>query len=248
MKLLIDFGNSRCKWAGLEKENLLNSNVQSYAGKDNEQKVENLIAKLPLQRCQQVHAVSVLGAEFDRKFAEYVYRETAISVTYHYSQRDAFGIQLAYKDPDTYGADRYAALVAVHHSGDDAKIVVDCGTAVTIDAIESNGRHLGGLIIPGVELMCSTLSENTTGIPSVDFGNAAEYLNTNTHDAVVSGSTLCLQLGLRSIIAEIEQLLASRTSIFITGGARAVLAEYCHDRLVERPDLVLEGLHIMQSN
>ena len=219
-----------------------------YAGDNVAQIVENLIAELPLQHCKQVHAVSVLGADFDREFAEQVGREAGISVAYYNSQPDAFGIRLAYANPKTYGADRYAALVAAHNSGDGAKIIVDCGTAVTIDAIESNGTHLGGLIIPGIELMCSVLSENTTGIPVVDFGDAAEFLNNNTHDAVVSGSTLCLQQGLRSIIAKIEQQLASSASIYITGGARRVLAEFSHNRLFERPDLVLEGLHIIQSN
>ncbi len=248
MNLLIDFGNSRCKWAGLEKETLQDSFAHGYAGNSISQKVENLAAEIPLQRCERIHAVSVLGADFDRAFAEHVFRKTAIPVTYHFSQLDAFGIRLAYANPDSYGADRYAALVAAHHAGDGAKIVVDCGTAVTIDAVEANGRHLGGLILPGVELMCSVLSENTTGIPSVDFVNAAEYLNNNTHDAVVSGSTLCLQQGLRSIIAKIEQQIASPASIYVTGGARAVLAEFSHNRLFERPDLVLEGLHIMQSN
>lgn len=248
MKLLIDLGNSRCKWAGLEKETLYKSSAQSYASNSIVQKAENLITKLPLQDCEQVHAVSVLGVDFDREFADRVFRKTAISIHYHYSQLDAFGIQLAYSNPDTYGADRYASLVAAHHSCDGAKIVVDCGTAVTIDAIESSGRHLGGLIIPGVELMCSVLSENATGIPLVDFENVAQYLNNNTHDAVVSGSTLCLQQGLRSIIANIEQQLTSPASIFITGGARDLLAEFSHNRLFERPNLVLEGLQIMQSN
>lgn len=248
MKLLIDFGNSRCKWAQLDNGRLQSSRAQTYVGNDVREKVENIITVLPVMECEQIHVVSVLGAEFDRQFAQHVAAVSNAPVTQYESLRDAFGIRLAYTDPGSYGADRYAALVAAYHSGRGSKIIVDCGTAVTVDAIDSGGKHLGGLIMPGVELMCSMLAEKASGISETNTQISVEYLNATTHDAVVSGSTLCLRHGLHSIIATMQKKLDQNVSIFATGGARAALLELKQDQYIERPDLVLEGLQIMQSN
>ena len=245
--MLIDFGNSCCKWAVLHNESLGSVSSTSYLSTDPSAMAASLLSDLPVQQCEQIHAVSVLGPKFDQQFADLVKREAKIVVQYHVSQRRAYGVQLAYADPGTYGADRYAALVAAHHSGSGAKIVVDCGTAVTVDAIDSVGKHLGGLIMPGVELMCSVLAATTAGIPPIATNASVQYLNANTHDSVVSGSTLCLQHGLQSIIASMQQQLDSQVSLIVTGGARALLGKFLCGQWIERPELVLEGLQIMQS-
>ena len=248
MKLLIDFGNSRCKWAQLENGKLQASHAQTYVGNHVDEMVENIITVLPVHECGQIHLVSVLGAEFNRQFSEQVAAVTEVSVTSYVSLRDAFGIRLAYDDPTSYGADRYATLVAAYHSNHGAKIIVDCGTAVTLDAIDAAGIHLGGLIMPGVDLMCSMLAEKTSGISEANRQKSVEFLNATTHDAVVSGSTLCLRHGLHSIIATMRQKLDQDVSIFATGGGRTALLNMKQDQMIERPDLVLEGLQIMQSN
>lgn len=248
MKLLIDFGNSRCKWVTSENGSLQSGAAEVYDGTHTRVVIENLLARFPIRQCRQIHIVSVLGTEFDREFIQQVADHAEVKITHYVSQREAFGIRLAYDDPTTYGADRYAALVAAYHSGEGAKIVVDCGTAVTVDAINERGRHLGGLIVPGVELMCSMLAENTTGISHPDAITGVAYLNASTHDSVVSGSTLCLRHGLHSIIAKIQQNIERHASIYVTGGASAAIIEMDNDQIIERPDLVLEGLQIMQSD
>ena len=248
MKLLIDFGNSRCKWATLENGTLQSSTAEVYDGMNACTVIESLLARLPIQQNRQIHVVSVLGAEFDQEFVQQVTDHAEVEIIHHVSQREAFGIRLAYDDPASYGADRYAALVAAYHSGEGAKIVVDCGTAVTVDAINERGIHLGGLIVPGVGLMCSMLAENTTGISHPDSITGVEYLSASTHDSVVSGSTLCLRHGLHSIIAKIQQKIEQHASIYVTGGASAAIIEMENDQVIERPDLVFEGLQIMQSS
>lgn len=248
MKLLIDFGNSRCKWATSENGCLQSGAAEVYDGTHTPAVIENLMARLPIQQSRQIHVVSVLGSEFDQEFVQQVAGHAEVEIIHYVSQREAFGVRLVYDDPASYGADRYAALVAAYHSGEGAKIVVDCGTAVTVDAINEQGMHLGGLIIPGVELMCSMLAENTTGISRSDAITGVEYLNTSTHDSVVSGSTLCLRHGLHSIIAKIQQKIEQHASIYVTGGASTAIIEMENDQIFERPDLVLEGLQIMQSS
>ena len=142
----------------------------------------------------------------------------------------------------------YAALVAAHFAGDGAKIIIDCGTAVTVDAINGQGIHLGGLIIPGVDLMCSMLAENTQVTSTADMRQPIEIFNATTQNAVYSGSTLCLQHGLRSIIEQMRTELAGPVSVFVTGGAADTLINENIEQTIMRPELVLEGLEIMQRS
>ena len=248
MKLLIDFGNSRCKWATLDNKQLQVGSAISYTDKNTSAEVEQIVASLPLQACKELHAVSVLADSFNQEFAKHLQSSANVQVTFHASQCEAFGIRLAYADPTSYGADRYAALVAAHHAGDGAKIIVDCGTAVTVDAIDDQGTHLGGLIIPGVDLMCSMLTEKTQVTATTDIRQPIEIFNATTQNAVYSGSTLCLRHGLRSIIDQIRTELAGQVSVFITGGATDTLVDKNIEQTVMRPELVLEGLEIMQRS
>lgn len=220
----------------------------AYSDKDATQKRDAVLAKLPLQQCSEIHAVSVLGSNFNHELTNHIVATSDIDVKFYVAQNHAFGIQLAYSDPSTYGADRYAALVAAQHAVLGAKVVVDCGTAVTIDGIDAQGIHRGGLILPAVALMCTALVENTQEISHLSTRNSVQYFNNNTQDAIFSGSTLCLRHGLPSIIAEVKKLLGSDATIFITGGAASSLIEVNDAQYNVHPDLVLEGIAIMQKN
>ena len=248
MKLLIDFGNSRCKWTIEDKTSQQLANAFAYCEEELTKRIGSILQALPLQQCKQIHAVSVLGANFSKEFAARIAATHDIKIKFYSSQTQAFGIQLSYSDPSTYGADRYAALVAAHHAAAGAKVVVDCGTAVTVDGIDGQGVHRGGLILPAAELMCAALIENTQEISSFGAGHSVQYFNNNTQDAIFSGSMLCLRHGLPSIIGEVKNLLEPDVSIFITGGAADSLIDVNDAHYIVRPDLVLEGIAIMQRN
>lgn len=247
MKLLIDFGNSRVKWGSLDvDESLQFGGAINYHGESLDQKICNIVAGLPIHLCCEINAVSVLGEKFNHAFMQNVLNEFHVQTIFHFSQNNAFNVKLAYADPTTYGADRYAALIAAAHTEEGAKIIVDAGTAVTIDAITKDHIHLGGVIFPGLSAMCSAL-DSADGIGKFVSSTNIEYLSKTTQSAVYSGSALCLHHGIEGIVREIMKTMGGKAVILLTGGASNLLKELAND-YVMRPHLVLTGIGIMQRN
>ncbi|MDW3094088.1 MAG: type III pantothenate kinase [Gammaproteobacteria bacterium] len=246
MKLLFDFGNTCCKWAYLENQQLQKVTAYSYKSESSADRVHEVINHVPFATVKEIHAVSVLGGNFEQKFCSQVLKLSEIETKFHLSKLNGFGVLLAYSDPLSYGADRYAALVAAHHKMPGAKIIVDCGTATTIDVIDKQGQHLGGLIIPGVELMCSALVKKASGISTEKQTNLTHLFNDNTADAFYSGSVLTHRYGVCAIIEEIQHEIGQHATILITGGQSDMIS-HAIEQYLDCPNLVLEGLAIMQG-
>jgi type III pantothenate kinase len=247
MKLLIDFGNSRCKWACLNNQDALKVNAYAYKSADNIRRAEEVVEKISFDLIEEIHAVSVLGDTFDKAFDVRANSLAGITTKFHVSQANSFGVTLAYANPLTYGADRYAALVAAYHKVPGAKIVIDCGTATTVDVVDSNGKHLGGLIIPGIQLMCSALANKASGITMPKSANSTQLFNDNTADAVYSGSALVHSHGLCAIIEDIVGKINQDVTVYVTGGESDTIG-LASSEYVDCPGLVLEGLQIMQGS
>ncbi len=246
MKLLIDFGNSRCKWANLDNQNVLEAKAYVYKSEDPIHRVREVVEQISFDTIQQIHAVSVLGDTFEKEFCAQVIKQADIEIKFHISQLNSFGVTLAYANPLSYGADRYAALIAAHNKASGAKIVIDCGTATTVDVIDADGKHLGGLIIPGIDLMRSALANKASGIPIPKQANPTQLFNDNTEDAVYSGSALVLSHGVCGIIQEIMSKINQQITVYVTGGESNMIS-LANMEYVDSPNLVLEGLRIMQG-
>ena len=245
MKLLIDFGNSRCKWALLDNEGLSPSGIIDYQQQARSNRKQYVIERLPINQANQIDCVSVLGEVFDQAFTSTMRDEFSSSAYFHYSQVDNYGIRLAYADPSSYGSDRYACLIAVAREPG-AKIIVDVGTAVTIDAMDADNVHLGGLIFSGSDLMSRALSARATGIEEIGDPQKVEYLNNTTAQSVYSGGLLSQAHAIHSIVNTIKASLFTPVKIFITGGGADNVVRYVDHDYLCRPNLVLEGLQLMQ--
>lgn len=169
----------------------------------------------------------------------------------------ACGVQNAYRQPDTLGADRWAALIAARgmqmaSNGDAgvgatrnrALLVVMAGTATTVDALAGNGRFLGGFILPGLALMRSSLAHGTAQLPLAQAGaQSAHDANwaTSTGMAIVGGS-IEATLG---AIERAQRRLGGDAVCVLSGGAADELAPHLvggPGAVVRAPDLVLDGL------
>jgi type III pantothenate kinase len=246
MTLLIDFGNSRCKWAILDDKGLHEAHAYTYESNDSLDRAREVIDQIALDSIQEIHAVSVLGDDFGNAFCTQVKNLVDIDAKFHVSQVKNFGVTLAYADPLSYGADRYAAVIAAHSKTSGATIVIDCGTATTIDVIDDSGKHLGGLIVPGIELMCTALANKASGIKAPAQSNSMQLFNDNTADAVYSGSALVLSYGVHGIIDEMIAMVNQEVTVFVTGGESKTIG-LTGNEYVDSPNLVLEGLRIMQG-
>jgi type III pantothenate kinase len=150
------------------------------------------------------------------------------------------GVTNSYANPAQLGADRWAALIGARHLWPGASLVVNAGTATTVDVLAADGVFRGGLILPGVDLMKKALADHTAGLPLCAGAYADEPRN--TADAIESGC-LHAQVG---AIERMHARLAPGAVCFLSGGAAHRIAPLL-DVLVNIPlrvvdNLALEGL------
>ena len=149
-------------------------------------------------------------------------------------------LKIAYRTPETLGADRLAAAVAAWGRFPDQDIwVVDCGTALTIDFVSKEGVYEGGVISAGLAMRLSALHERTARLPLCSPDEATDQmLGTDTRSALVQGAVW-------GIVHEIEGY-AARTpgaKIFFTGGDAVYFEKRIRTAIFADADAVLNGLH-----
>ncbi len=247
MKLLLDLGNSYCKWALYDGKRLQSVNKLDYAHEAMSQRIDSMLHRLSFDDVGHINAVSVLGEKFNNMLTEQLAEVHRLPIQFFHSQQSRFGITLSYADVPSYGADRYCALVAAHHDVQGDKIVIDCGTATTIDVINALGEHQGGLIMPGVHAMVDSLINKTSGIRFDATKQPLNLLADNTQDAVLSGCIAQMKFGVQGVLEQILQ--QGQKAIVLAGGAIEYLDLSPFDEIecILRPNLVLEGLQIMQD-
>ena len=160
------------------------------------------------------------------------------------AQPSAYGVTNAYTEPACLGADRWAALIGAHRKFSGPVCVVDCGTALTIDALAEDGEHLGGLIIPGIGLMRRSLSDSTNGIDANVSGDIS-LLARRTSDAVTAGTLYAAVAVIDRVVSDVEAELNRDLACVITGGDAQSVYPLLARNAVYEPTLVLEGLAAM---
>ena len=160
------------------------------------------------------------------------------SVRWLRSSVEACGVRNHYDDPARLGADRWAAMLGARGEIQGACLVVCAGTATTVDWLDGDGEFRGGLILPGVDLMRSSLSRNTAQLPFAD--GHFHITPRNTADAIYSG---CLQ----AQIGAVERMYAAMraetgTFCLLTGGAAPCLAAHLSIPFQLVENLILDGL------
>lgn len=150
------------------------------------------------------------------------------------------GVRNTYAQPAQLGSDRWAALIAAWHQARAACLVVNCGTATTVDALSEEGEFLGGLILPGVDMMRRSLTEGTAQLAATE-GNWREFPR-NTADAMASGA---IQATVGAIRQQFELLGMPGAQCLLSGGAADSVQPHLKLPLVRVDNLVLQGLQII---
>lgn len=154
-------------------------------------------------------------------------------------------IELAVAEPQRVGIDRVAgaAAAAVLRQPGRAAIVVDCGTATTVDMVGADGRFLGGAILPGPALLARALAEGTSRLPEVaalDHELPPAMPGRSTQEAIAAGIGWGMRGAVARLVAE-ARAGGGDAELFLTGGSRGVVRDALPGA-VEVPDLVLAGI------
>ncbi|MEL6215285.1 MAG: type III pantothenate kinase [Pseudomonadota bacterium] len=239
--LLLDIGNSRCKW-GLWSEGAI-----TRSGALAHEIVDDPARWKFASGVTRAIACNVAGPDAAIAIESVLQKVTNVQIELVRTSASHAGVSCAYPEPSRLGVDRWMAVLAVSRRQPQPAIVVDAGTAMTVDAIADGSRHLGGYIVPGFRLMQNTLMSGTADIlvdapepPDTEFGES-------TSAAVRNGALAALQgTILRSIteLASVTDASVSEQNVWFTGGDGALLAEAFEVPDQFEANLVLEGLAI----
>lgn len=241
MMLLVDIGNTRVKWATCEAGRLSPQQAAVHARWKVRQWRQALFDVGPITR---VVAASVAGSS-SRARLEQAAAASGAAVHFVASSAQAGGVRSAYPDPSLLGVDRWAALIGAYHLRRTACCVIDIGTATTVDAVDDGGRHLGGFILPGPQLMVRSLHSNTSdlaGRAARSTSDASTLFANNTHDAIERGCRVALAALIDRAFSELARGAGTPPALLGTGGAVDEVAPYVVAPLEIVPDLVLRGL------
>jgi type III pantothenate kinase len=235
MKLLIDIGNTRTKSAiadGTHFEAMppvANEHLQSAALWTNIQRVDAIwIASVASNAANDILSAAVAD-RFGTKprFAR--------------SGAEACGVRNAYANPERLGIDRFLALIAVHASAGQDAVVASCGTALTLDAVDASGHHLGGLIAPSPRLMQSALRKEAARLADAVETGVVE-MAADTHAAISSGTWLAAVSLVERFLKQTSIRLNRTPQLWLTGGDSERLGALLAPSYRTEPNLVLRGL------
>ena len=234
MKLLIDAGNTRIKWALLAGEEWLHL---AAVPSDQAHTLGARVAHLPA--VNEVWVSNVAGADVAR-YIRSACTARGWQAQFISAQKQQCGVSNGYQLSEQLGSDRWAALIAAWHRIGKPTLVVNCGTATTIDALSDNGEFLGGLILPGIALMQSSVVATAARLQQ-STGKYAAF-PVNTADALWSGA---LQATCGAIQRQHELLGDAHAPVLLGGGAARPLLELIKLPVYPVEDLVLQGLKLI---
>ncbi len=258
MLLTIDAGNTRTKWATFDHAGAICQfgacTNQTLATADLSPQSLGYERVIISNVAGTVHASQLADmlAPYQLPVHWLTARDSACNVINHYAA------------PQTLGTDRWAALIAAWHMRHAACVVVNAGTAVTIDALcmqpENNqiGEFLGGMILPGTALMQSSLGQNTAQLPKHDpaqvlnVSHAPELFATSTVQGINTGILSAITGAIAQMAKALEAKCGQNPYIIISGGDAPVIQRYLGGS-VTNPSviidhLVLKGLYLIASS
>lgn len=239
--LLFDAGNSQCKWAWIENGVWLRQGVLANTDDAAWQELKESLAALPSPR--KILVSNVAGAAMEQRLRELCAAWPCV-VEFIVAQAGQCGVRNSYEQAAQLGSDRWAALIAAWQQVHGACLVVNCGTATTVDALSATGEFLGGLILPGIALMQRSLLRNTAHLGLLT-GEICDFPR-NTADAIASGV-------LRATAGAVQhqyRLLAARheAHCIVSGGAANIILPHLGLAAEQVDNLVLKGMQIIGQN
>ncbi len=157
------------------------------------------------------------------------------------------GMPIRYDNPHEVGADRIVNGVAAYARYGRSVIIVDFGTATTLDVISEDGAYLGGAIAPGVETSAEALFSKAARLSKVDLEAPPKTIGTNTRASVQAGLVLGEAAMIDGLVRRMWDELGGETAVIATGGLAEQMAPLCETVEDVDADLTLVGLRIIRD-
>lgn len=245
MILEIDAGNTRIKWRfitpGDSPEQLSSGNLLAVS--DAGALMDGLAGRLgggDMEHVSRVRVSSVRGSEFGQRLAALLRGSWRLEPEFATVEKQRCGVTNAYDNVASMGVDRWLAMLAAYDRAGGACCILDCGSAMTFDWLDSSGRHRGGYIVPGIELMLESLVRKSPALTVSPAAGVPEPGN-STASAIGNG-LLAMALGFAEHCHQATAGGNERLHWFLTGGDAGKLSPHLSWPHTIAGDLVLDGL------
>lgn len=250
--LLVDLGNSRIKWAWLR---------EGRRGPAQAQEADKRPAFFSQPAPAQLLICSVACETVNATFGDWCRQQWQIQPQWFRSSASFMGVTNAYREPERLGNDRWLAMIAARHLFGGPLIVVDAGTAMTIDLVDAKGQHQGGWILPGLGLQQRLLLRNTDIQPLSPEEMEAQPQQMALAQTPDTGPGLdtrgCIASGtLASVAGALEFVLKAldrgpqwrEATLVLSGGEASIIAPCLSQSYTLAPELLLDGLALVAQH
>lgn len=239
MILLIDQGNSRTKWRVAEATG--KNFVAGGAWSGDAPGPDDLAAMACSGPVTALSVATVVAGGRRQRLADVLNSLTGIPPRWVTVSSECGGVRNGYREAMRLGVDRWMALLGARAMGDGAWLVVDAGTALTVDALAGDGRHLGGYIVPGISMQARALSMNTSAIGVVESSDGHGW-GRSTSEAVSRGVLFSVAAFVNRASVELTSYAEDTCRVIVTGGDAGLLLPWLKGVPQLEPDLVFIGM------
>ncbi len=245
----LDMGNTRIKWRLRTAGKLGSSGAMLYDSELHASASVSILNAMPeAEGLSRIRIASVAGSERNQMLRRWCLQSWQLEPEFARVSAVCAGVSNGYRDFRKIGVDRWLGVLAAYHHCRRSCLVVDCGSAVTVDMVTGSGEHLGGYIVPGLHLMRQALFRETDAVKVA----AAQVLELqmpgrDTGEAVNKGQMLMV-LGLISESRrQLAQLVGETVGdelplVILTGGDAPEVGHHLRGACEHLPQLVLDGL------
>lgn len=239
MNLFIDAGNTRLKWCLDDQGHTLASGTGSLEEENPLSSAGELIRQV------RSVAISTVASEERRDhLMDSLVKLCLAPVQFYWSEQARNGLVSAYQDVSRMGADRWHAMYGAWLEYKQGFVVVDAGSAVTVDYVDPRGQHLGGYILPGLQMMLRSLRTDAARIWFDPEQGLATDPGRSTGECVNHGLAWLSGAMIERIMADARKYMLS--DVLVTGGDASRLIGLGLSG-THRPDLVLSGLRAIHT-
>jgi type III pantothenate kinase len=232
MRLEVDFGNTFVKWRIVDGEVIVQRGRHTLEQLD-----------LPSLSITDAWVGSVASSEANAQLADKIFDTYGVRAEFAEVTERAGGVSCLYRDPARMGVDRWLALLAARHRTKTPVVIVDAGSAVTVDLLSSEGLHVGGYILPGFSMQQSALLGQTAKVRFDQVETDNQFGGNDTASCVAAGAGLVFD-GLAIALNQLRDDFDPEAEIFLAGGDAWRLQERLGDtKLVATvEEVVMDGL------
>lgn len=155
------------------------------------------------------------------------------------------GLNIRVDVPSQVGSDRIVIAVAALAEYKAPLILMDMGTATTIDVVEENNTYIGGVIFPGVKVSLDALTSRAAQLPAISLERPRNVVGKNTVDCMRSGMMYGTAAMIDGLVDRIEEELGYRATLVATGGMAQFVTPLCKREIILEKDLLLKGLNLI---